>query len=177
MKKGRSTVAFGPDGDGLVDEICAFLDEIGLATSFSDVEHETFLPGIAIVGGEMWIDIDKLIWPGDLLHEAGHLALVPARLRGMTSGEVLIEGETPQTVEAAAMAWSYAAAIRLDIDPQIIFHPGGYQGNAEGLLLSFSLGVLPGLNLLERLELAYGPITAADLDADPFPVMQKWLRD
>lgn len=176
MITSQSTATFESDGDLLVDVICSFLNEIGLATSFVDVSNDTFLPGIAVVRGELEIDRNKLTWPGDLLHEAGHLALVPADIRSTTSGEVLVEGELPQTVEAAAMAWSYAAALNLKVDPNIIFHAGGYQGNAESLLLSFSMGVSPGLNLLEKLSLSFGPIRAASLGVNPFPAMQSWLR-
>lgn len=65
----------------LTQKIADFLNEIGLAVRAASLDEETFLPGILIRKGEILVDEEKLLYPGDLLHEAGHLAIAPKDLR------------------------------------------------------------------------------------------------
>ena len=95
--------------DEVTTKIISFLREIGLSVSVGRVDEASFLPGIAIVDGGLVVDEPNLLYPGDLLHEAGHLALAPAELRGTLSGIVEIPGAIAEIVEVAAMCWSYAA--------------------------------------------------------------------
>jgi hypothetical protein len=69
--------------------------------------------------------------------------------------------------ELAAIPWSYAAAVHLGIDPEIVFHEGGYRGQAAGLLTNFALGVGPGVHLL---------VAAGLTEAASYPRMTRWLR-
>ena len=57
--------------------IVAFLEEIGLPVRFRDLDEAGFLPGITVEAGGLNVDREKLLYPGDLLHEAGHLAVLP----------------------------------------------------------------------------------------------------
>lgn len=45
------------------------------------MEKNTLLAGIAIREGVIIVDAEKLSYPGDLLHEAGHIAVTPAHKR------------------------------------------------------------------------------------------------
>ena len=124
---------------------------------------ESFLPGIAIERGELRVDEARLEYPGDLLHEAGHIAVAPPDVRSGLGGDI---DDMPE-LEWAAIPWSYAAALEIGIDPAIVFHGGGYRGHSPGLLENFRLGVPIGLHLLvER------GMTSADL----YPRMLRWLR-
>jgi hypothetical protein len=161
----------------LAEKLCDFLEEIGIATSFSRIEKGTFLHGIEVKKGGLVIDLESLSWPGDILHEAGHIALVRGSDRPTINGEVTVGGEQPAVVETAAIAWSFAAAVHLGVDPELIFHRGGYSGAGQDLLFGLNLGVIPGLVLLEKFGLTYGPNSSAKFGVPPFPVMQKWLRD
>ncbi|HEY0150317.1 MAG TPA: hypothetical protein VGB70_15115, partial [Allosphingosinicella sp.] len=61
-------------------EILAFLARIGIAAETAAIAGGTFLPGIAVRRGTLAVDPERLVWPGDLLHEAGHIAVTdPAR--------------------------------------------------------------------------------------------------
>ena len=76
-------------------------------------------------------DAQKLLSPGDLLHEAGHVAVLTKSDRiGVTSPEVSGDME-PGGVEMAAIAWSWAALKYLGIAPEIVFHKEGYKGDSE----------------------------------------------
>lgn len=70
----------------VADAIIDFLREIGLCVEERDLSDKTFLPGILVEKGGLIVDRVKLRYPGDLLHEAGHLAVVSARRRADLSG-------------------------------------------------------------------------------------------
>ena len=161
----------------LTNKIADFLKEIGIAVSSAKLDKETFLPGILVSGGKLLVDEEKLTFPGDLLHEAGHLAVAPADLRKSLSEEVILPDANPDILEAQAIIWSYAACVHLGIDPRIVFHEGGYKGRSESLLLGFNLGLYMGLNGLEENGMAFSEGKAVELGVAPFPQMQKWLRD
>ena len=161
----------------LTDRIAEFLNGIGIRTMPARLTAETFLPGIRVQNGALLVDEEKLAFPGDLLHEAGHLAVAPARLRGALSDEVELPDFDLDALETHAIAWSYAACLHLGIDPRVVFHEHGYKGKAENLLLNFSLGVFIGLNGLEENEMAFSEEKSRERGVLPFPKMQKWLCD
>ena len=163
--------------DKLTAEIIDFLRAIGISVVPGPVNDETFLPGIEVVDGGLVVDEAKLLYPGDLLHEAGHLAVTPARQRSALHGMVEITHEEPPVVETAAMCWSYAACIHLGIDPRVVFHEHGYHGRSESLLRNFELGLFLGVQALEDAGMTLSSADAAAVGKQPFPVMQYWLRD
>jgi len=163
--------------NNLSNKIADFLIEIGIAVIPAKLDKETFLPGILVKDGKLLVDEEKLAFPGDLLHEAGHLAVAPADLRKSLSDEVILPGINLGVLETQAIIWSYAACLHLGIDPRIVFHESGYKGKSESLLFTFSLGVYAGLNGLEENGMAFSQKKALELGIAPFPQMQKWLRD
>lgn len=160
----------------LTHKIAGFLKQIGIEVVASRISSETFLPGVLVDRGRLLVDEDKLTWPGDLLHEAGHLAVAPERLRSQLGGEVLLPDANLDAIESQAIAWSYAASLHLGLDPKIVFHEGGYKGQSEGLLMNFRLGVFLGVNGLQEAGMTVTEKTAPD-GVSPFPHMLKWLRD
>jgi hypothetical protein len=155
------------------EAIVAFLDDIGLPVRFTDITEPTFVPGIRIEGGQLTVDETRMLYPGDLLHEAGHLALLPAGQRAAITGDVGGDGG----FEMGAIAWSYAAALHLRIDPAIVFHPEGYRGASQSLLESFGAGSYIGLPILQWLGLAARPAKVDAAGAAPYPRMLKWVLD
>jgi hypothetical protein len=153
---------------GLVARITAFLTEVGIQVEPGEVVDDTFLPGIAVERGRLLFDEARLTWPGDLLHEAAHLALVPAAARAQMTGDVAVPGLDMARLEQAAVPWSYAAALAIGIDAALVFHGGGYRGKSAGLLNTFRVGVYPGLPLLVESGLT---------TLDDYPHMLRWVRD
>jgi hypothetical protein len=125
--------------------------------------RESFLPGIAIESGGLIVDRGRLEYPGDLLHEAGHIAVAPPDVRSGLSGDI----DDMPDLEWAAIPWSYAAAVEIGIDPAEVFHGGGYRGHSPGLLRNFQLGVPIGLHHL---------VAAGMTSAELYPKMLHWLR-
>ena len=162
--------------DETVDKILTFLEEIGIPAKDGEVADDTFLPGIDVRNGTLVVDRRKLRYPGDLLHEAGHIAVSPAALRSRLSGKVDLPEAPPHLVELEAILWSYAACLHLGIDPRVVFHDDGYHGRAAALLQNFELGVFHGVNGLVAAGMTISADAAAASGGKPFPAMQKWLR-
>lgn len=145
--------------------IVSFLRGIGLTIEATTLMDDGFLPAIAVREGALFYDAARLTWPGDLLHEAGHLAVTDPEERGTTS-----EFDSSGGDEMAAIAWSYAAALAAGIDPEVVFHTDGYKGDGPWLVETFASGRYVGLPMLQY----YG--LAAREGAEGFPKMQRWLR-
>lgn len=156
--------------------IFAFLARIGLPIAEETLPADTFLPGIALRAGGLVVDTEKLLWPGDLLHEAGHLAVLPAALRGDAHDDQLNQ-EAEHAGELEAMAWAYAAAVELSLPMAVLIHNGGYNGKAGDLLQMYTYGVYPGLRGLCEGGMAAAPGFTPDCGPVRYPQMLRWLRD
>ena len=153
--------------------IAAFLVEIGLPVEIGEIAQPTFLPGIHAESGILRVDPAKLSWPGDLLHEAGHLALLTGERRKQVSGNVGEDGGA----ELGAIAWSYAAAVHLRVDPCVVFHEHGYHGGSQSILQNFAEGRYIGVPMLQWLGLSLDEKSALALGVKPYPHMLRWLCD
>jgi GNAT superfamily N-acetyltransferase len=163
----------GASGDSVADAIVAFLIGIGLGVRAGEIGGETFLPGIQVDHGGLLVDAARLKYPGDLLHEAGHLAVMsPARRR-----RAHIDVGKRAAEEIAAIAWSYAALVHLGLDPAVVFHPDGYRGGSQALIENFTGGHTIGVPMLQWLGLTLDAGRAAETGDAPYPAMLKWLCD
>jgi hypothetical protein len=157
----------------LTARIVNFLIEIGLEVDAAVLGDETFLPGISVNCGVILIDENKLKHPGDLLHEAGHLAVMPASRRKQLQKDVGKKaGE-----ELMAIAWSYAALVHLRLEPSVVFHAEGYRGGSDSLIENFTQGRYFGVPTLQWVGLTADNKRAKEIGIDPYPSMIKWLRD
>lgn len=157
--------------------ILTFLEQIGIKVIPTQLPDTTFLPGLDLISDAICIDCDKLLYPGDILHEAGHIAVTAALERPLIGTSAMPENWPTQGDEMAAILWSYAAAIHLNIPPELVFHPDGYKKDSEWLIENFGKEVYIGLPLLEWFGMAYGKERAAKEGVAAFPVMQFWLRE
>jgi len=165
----------------LVDNIVAFISFCGIEVCFETISEQTFLPGMTIRRGTLVIDTDKLKYPGDLLHEAGHIAVVPAAVRKnlsdnindtvLADGSSLADGAT----EMAAIAWSYAACRHLEIDPLVVFHENGYKGGAAEIAHNFNQGRYFGVPLLNWYGMTNYTSNSPVSLTDGYPKMINWL--
>lgn len=161
------------ENDALLDRIIHFLEGIGFQFREVELNQQTFVPGIAIDRGTLLIDKSKLLYPGDLLHEAGHLAVIPAERRMCVQGDV----GKKAAEEMMAIAWSYAASVHLGLAPNVVFHDGGYKGGAASLIENFTNGRYIGVPVLQWIGLTVDERRAKDLGIEPYPCMIKWVLD
>src|ERR1700735_3226192 len=132
-------------------KVVAFLNSIGIRAVRSKVPITSFLPGIRIRRGVLFY-YSKAI-AADLLHEAAHVAIVPAKYRILCSGDMdksirriwnaalkagEIEIDSPiyrqviQASEAEAIAWSWAAGNYVGLSEEEIITNDPTHFNGEG---------------------------------------------
>lgn len=154
--------------------ILAFLNEIGIAVFEKEMTQDCFLPGLSLGPNCIYIDYDQLLYPGDILHEAGHLAVTKASERLLIDTPDMPKEWPTQGDEIVTMLWSYAALVHLQLPIALVFHPEGYKGQSDWLIENFETGNYLGLPLLEWMGLATSTEKA---EQKPFPAMIKWMRD
>jgi hypothetical protein len=175
MEDGHPTATRAPNCGATLDHTAAciidWLRQIGLAVRIAPVGFDTFLPGVTLEPDGIVVDPERLLYPGDLLHEAGHIAtMLPARRASTGSSAGSDMGD-----EIAAQTWSYAAAVHLGLPPEIVFHAAGYKGAAATLLEVYRDGKA-GVPLLQWMGLTLDPTRAAEASVPPYPHMIRWLR-
>lgn len=156
-----------PDKHKWALQVIVFLESIGISVLIVDDVAEsagggpspTFLPHVRIVEGGLHIKL-KDVFPGDILHEAGHLAILAPEFRHLANddldevnilmgdyldkhGEKL--GHSPedpvcrtilQSGDTEATAWQYAAAQYIGLPDNLLFPKGSYEGDPESVLLA-----------------------------------------
>jgi len=153
------------------DLIIEWLREIGLTVRIAAVEAGSFLPGVTLEPGGLIVDPERLRYPGDLLHEAGHLAtMLPADRASTGSNAGSDMGQ-----EIAAQTWSYAAAVHLGLEPEVVFHSDGYKGSAANLIEVYRESNA-GVPLLQWMGLTLDRVRAAEAGVSAYPQMILWLR-
>ena len=158
--------------DPVIEQIVMFLKEIGLSVRLLPIAEETFLPGVCLEPSGLIVDLEALRYPGDLLHEAGHLAVMLPAQRAVTTANA----GSDMGDEMAAQCWSFAAAMYLGIPPEVVFHSDGYKGAAKSLITAFGNGSA-GVPLLQWMGLTLDTKSAAEAGAEPYPKMVRWLRE
>ncbi len=156
-----------------IDRIVAFLNSVGLPVTEKSLPSDTFLPGIRLENGGLAIDRGALLYPGDMLHEAGHLAVMAPSERKAAYADAGEDGGA----EMASQAWSYAAAVACGIPADILFHEQGYKGDAPALREHFTTDGTLGVPLL----VWYGMTSTSEMgftaDGPEYPAMRLWLRE
>ena len=155
--------------DPLTERLAAFVRGIGIDVRAAALPDKTFLPGLEIRHGAILADAARLTHPGDILHEAGHLAVADAAERDAptlspSAGD-----------ELTTIAWSYAALRYLDIDPAVVFHLD-FKGGGASIIENFNAGRYFGVPLLQLYGMSFEPRRAAEKGVPPYPHMLRWLR-
>ncbi|GGX24326.1 hypothetical protein [Undibacterium macrobrachii] len=165
------------DGEKYQQVMCDFIESLGIAIIPKRLDHPTFLPGLDLGPNCIYLDVKKMQYPGDLLHEAGHLAVTTAAQRAAVGSDALELPWPTDGEEIAAVLWSYAAALHLGVPLEVVFHDNGYKNDSAWLIDNFNRGQYIGLPLLQWMGLCVDEQQAALHKIRAFPHMQKWLRD
>jgi hypothetical protein len=148
----------------MLDQIALFLRSIGIAVDARRIGHETLVPGVDIFAGGLIYDEPRMASPADLLHEGAHIALTPPALRPALHGTI----ESSAAEEVSAIAWTWAAAMHLGLDPTRVFHTDVVSGNGPTLLENFTAGRYVGVPMLQRWGLT---------SVGEYPRMRRWTRE
>jgi hypothetical protein len=185
------------------DRILTFVAGLDIPVREGPVPGDAFLPGVRIADGGLTVDRTALFTPGDLLHEAGHLAVVPRRYRDRIGDDVdagvaavraeaaaagdhdtVLDGLEGLGGELQAIAWSYAACRHLGLPLEIVFKPGAYGTDKNAgtdpmaIAQQIEMGFFPGLHRLIRAGMTAPPQCVLFPDAPPggFPAMRCWVQ-
>jgi hypothetical protein len=153
--------------DPHLSRIYDFLHEIGLDVVETTITESTFLPGILIDNGTLKVSPLQLISPGDVLHEAGHIAVTIPAERYLLHNNITYERPDKQGDELAVLLWTFAACHKIGLPYDVVFHPEGYNGQSQWLIDMFTNKNYVGLPLL-----VWMGMTAES----SFPTMIHWLR-
>lgn len=151
-----------------LERVLAGLAEIGIATTI-DATAKGFLDKIRIVDGRLHVAPDCPV--GDVLHEAGHLAIIPRRYRSRANNDIgrlqreMLEDMTRtnefpdspiyravlQTSDPEATAWAYAFGKHLGLADEDIIEDHSYpdetgKGTGADIRLSLSMRAYVGIN-------------------------------
>jgi hypothetical protein len=152
--------------------ILEFLRSLGLQVDERPITRETLVSGVDIIGGGLVIDEPQLCKPADVLHEAAHILLTPATERAALENPLT----SSPAEEMSAIAWTWAAALQLRIDPSEVFHQQVLSGNGPTLLENFSAGRYVGVPMLQYWGLTLEPARARERGQPSYPHMLRWAR-
>lgn len=185
---------------GDVRTVVEFFRSIGLAVKPKSGAIG-FVPGIEIENGTLFIDKGSCL-PGDLLHEAGHLAVLPSLFRRQantdldvvmetmgeylsadaTGGENTLSRAILQSGECEATAWAWAAGMHLGLPANVIIQPkanmDGDDEGAPGIRLALSANSYFGINGLQAAGwcAVRGGAYAKALGLPVYPNLAFWLQ-
>jgi len=183
-----------PASGFLLNELVAnWLRSIGLKVAFSPDPLEGFLPNVLISDGGLVYDASCHV--SDLLHDAGHLAIIPACVRGMIQGQNVDEW-IPAIVErfpfpdrhpdhpfsrallnaddCAVTAWAWAAGRHLGLsDVEILHH--GYQDDVESVRAMLTANAYCGIHSLAHA--GFCATSARHPTLPKYPQLRMWLQD
>lgn len=151
----------------MLANIIQFLDGIGIDVEEKELHDNCILPGLDIKGTTILYDKTRLKHSGDLLHEAGHIAVTPSDQRPLIGSDKMDPSWPSDADEIVTILWSFAALHEMKISPDVVFHAEGYKNESDWIIDQFESKNHIGLPLLEWMELC---------EVDLFPVMKKWLR-
>lgn len=168
-----------------------FLAEIGLSARLVP-GAAGFLEGVRIVGGGL--EVDPNARASNVLHEAGHLAVIPGRYRPFMHGDLsdgiakmmdAVKDEHPdsplwrsaiQASEAEATAWAWAAGVAIGLPAEKIILDEEYDGTGADIRLALSMRAYPGINGLAHAGWCAANPRFAHVTGRPlYPKLAHWL--
>ena len=188
-----------PDEDRLhwVRACISFVQGIGLEVVTRDSGVRGFIEGVRVRAGVLHVGLDT-VFPGDVLHEAAHLALIPLRFRHLADGDLrdvnkamrnyveahgeglMRHPEDPlcravlQADEQEAAAWQYAAALKVGLPDVWLFPDDAFEGNGKAVLQYLKLKRHMGIN---GLQAARWTLVRKNphIDLPVYPELAHWL--
>lgn len=178
-----------------IPTIFSFLRNIGLKV----VEYpgaSGFTEGVDIKDGVLLVDTD-VVKPSNLLHEAGHLAIVPPEFRALFQTNVAggqeaafaaalqmgAEPDSPmlkavmQTSDPEATAWAWAAGKHLGIDDDRIILDEEYGDQGENIRVMLQIGRYAGIHGLANAGFCAVSKAVADYrDIPLYPALSMWSQ-
>lgn len=176
------------------ERVLGFLERIGIEVQRVDTLQGGFVPGIKIVAG--CLQASPVATVSDLLHEAGHIAIVPAAYRSMieadadeSTGRIVDKAQLStldlqdpllirllQIGDAEATAWAWAAGKYLDIPETLIIRDSDYDGGGAVQRQMLSMGRHFGVHGLQAAGFCLVRANPYRSAATVYPQLKYWLQ-
>jgi len=171
----------------MLDKVIKTLNEIGLNAILDEATTDGFLKNIHIKQGVIFVNSKCDI--SAILHEAGHLALLPKQYRLQVSGDVSIiqkkmckeiDWTNPQNQQylyaddTEATAWAWAFGKYLDIPEDKIIPKSVYQNNGLDIRYGLKHNTYLGIHGLARAGLCCAKLLHTKVSN--LPLYPKLLR-
>jgi hypothetical protein len=170
-----------------------FLNGIGLKV---EIERgaQGFIKGVCIRNGALFVDPGAS--PSNILHEAGHLAVLPSRFRQIASDNISavqtmmmeqVDFTDPDNGEARlamqsgdpeASAWAWAAGLAIGLPEGQIIQDHEYQNTGDEVRMMLARKSYLGINGLATTKicaLREGPFADA-MGLPAYPKLARWLQ-
>ena len=179
-----------------MNRILVFLKKIGLDVLVQP-GASGFVKGVHIVNGALHVDT-AVATPSNILHEAGHIAIVPVKYRDTISNDISagvsmmlediasrdIHPDHPlyraamQCGDTEATAWAYAAGIHLGLDPEVIIEDRDYNGDGANVRFMVGNGHYFGVHGLAHAGFCSLNTRSEKLTGLPsYPKLSMWLQN
>jgi hypothetical protein len=153
-----------------------------------------FMPGVRIHQGGLQIAPEAVL--GDVLHEAGHLAVLPGRFRRLANDDVsavqklmmdTVDFTNPdvgearaalQSGDAEATAWAWAAGEYLQLDPAQVVRNRHYGGTGRDMRMALQARAYLGIHGLASAGFCVtrpGPLEKAK-GLPAYPRLAMWVQ-
>jgi hypothetical protein len=174
--------------NGALRRVVDFLRDVGMEVEL-ECGADGFLKGCQIKGGRVLVDprceVDVV------LHEAGHLAIIPPEFRPTINDDVEqalvgaaavawgvdLDPDHPirrallQCGDTEATAWAWAAGLEAGVEERRIIRKRDYGGSGVSIRLALRVGCYAGIHGLAHAGMCRLPQSGG------FPKMEKWLQD
>lgn len=174
------------------EAVMQFLHRIGLSVK-TEAGSSGFIDHVAVVNGGL--SVDPSAPASGLLHEAGHLAIVPAQFRSYLSGslgagmkkifaeldQMGLEPDDPlqramiQTGDPEATAWAWAAGKAIGVPEDLIIQDSEYSGEGEEIRAALAANCYVGINGIAHAGYCvprYNPYRPLPV----YPLLAFWLQ-
>jgi hypothetical protein len=175
-----------------VDVTVNFFNSIGLVTTYCD-EATGFFPGISVRNGTLAVGPDCVV--SDLLHEGGHLAVVPAQFRAYLNGNVgsglhrmldeigaldlhpddLLYRATIQASDPEVQAWGWACGEHLGIPEDLRILDSEFDGEGAVMRQALSMNCHAGINGLAHAGFCLAR-RVRGLEKPAYPKLSHWIQ-
>ena len=182
--------------NSIINNIIDFGRSIGLPIhTQSIIFSDSFLPHILIQRGEIYVN-PELVSVSNLLHECGHLGLIPSKYKNVFSGNLYsgfanylsqpteIDSIQYYLMQAAddsgATAWAWAAGTFLNIPEVEIIENSSYDHSGEYIRNELRSGWhsgISGLNYANYTSKGNLKLLQTVTDKKVFPEMDFWTAD
>ncbi|WOB11258.1 hypothetical protein [Piscinibacter gummiphilus] len=177
-----------------LERVVRFLQGIGLVCTMNPGAHG-FIHGVSIRHGSL--QIDPFASPSSLLHEAGHLSIIPAKFRGLACDDLVSafevmfaetdfsDPDSPgaraaiQCSDPEATAWAWAAGRAVGLAPEVIIQDDEYDGTGKWIRMQLANGHYAGIHGLAHAgfcAVRESPLSRRQGLA-VFPKLNRWLQN